>query len=467
MYEQVEDFWQQFEGTSKISPIWVINDTSVGKGLKFRITNRAGYYGPGKQGDALFVNQSDFEPDVINSNELDADYIRNATSCTQRMDEYMGMQGELADGQVAELGKWMGREKSAMVFQTIRLLGNPDNYLVSNKKASIDQLKSADGFTYSDILAMGQALKPKGGTPCEVATVRGTPVRKYVIVGTTPGLFSLKQDPSYQLILQQAAPREKWDENPLFQGGYAEIDGHSIREYNPIDADGYAVVGSAFNPKAFLGTAITAGTAAFAITGGGSAAAAAITTYQYFRFFSNYAFPFSSTFTYTPGSNPKYLLVVNQSNDPFGPGVGFYQYTTGNNGNTITITQRLAAVQNGPVALQTVGQVTWNTGPWAVANGGPGHNENHSIGATIIEANQYGVPVGKTVMFGAGFMLRGYGSMRNQRSQWVVDGGFETRKYITSVFGQQLRKNTNGKYPGFVVMDHAIAYPELGLPTIV
>ena len=76
------------------------------------------------------------------------------------------------------------------------------------------------------------------------------------------------------------------------------------------------------------------------------------------------------------------------------------------------------------------------------------------------------MPIGGTVMFGAGFALRGYGSMRNQRSQWLVDGGFETRKYITSVFGQQLRKNVNGNYPGFVFLWHALSYPELGLPTI-
>ena len=468
VYEQAEDFWMQFEGTSKTSPIWVINDTSVGKGLKFRITNRAGYYGAGKQGDNLFILQSDFETDVINSNEMDADFIRNATSITQRTDEYLGMQGELANGQAEELGKWMGREKSAMLFMTIAYLGNSDNYLISNRKSSVANLKSADALLYNDILLMGQALKPKGATPCEVGTVKGQPVRKYCVVGTTPGLFGLKQDPNYQLILQQAAPREKWDENPLFSGGYAELDGHSIREYNPVDGDGYAVVGSAFNPKAYLGQAITAGTSTFTIYGGGSVAASTVVGYNYFRYFPNYQFPFiGGQVNFTAGTSAQYLLIVNAANDPYGPGVGFYQYTTGNNGANITITQRLAAVQNGPVALQTVGQVTWNTGVWSTANGGPGHNENHSVGATIILANQYGTPIGGTAMFGAGFMLRGYGSMRNQRSQWLVDGGFETRKYITSVFGQQLRKNASGKYPGFVYMQHAISYPELGLPTVV
>lgn len=461
VFEQSEDFWQQFEGTSKHSPIWVINDTAVGKGLTFNVTARAGYYGPGKLGDNLFNVQSDFETDVINNNQMVADYLRNATSITQRTDEYLGMQGELASGQAEELGKWMGREKSARVFMTIRLLGQANNYFNSNGKSSVGVLKTADVLTYNDILMMGQALKPKGGTPCEVGTIRGTPVRKYCVVGTTPGLYGLKQDPNYQLILQNAAPREKWDENPLFQGGYAELDGHSIREYNPVDADGYAVAGSGFNPKAYLGTAITAGTAAFAVAGGGSAAAAAVTTTQYFRYFGNYAFPFTSLNTYSPGSSTQYFLVINAPSDPLGSGMSMYAYTTGNNGNTITITQRLAAVQNGPVALSTVGNVTWNTGPWAGLC-----NENHSIGSTIVQCNAYGVPIGQSVMFGSGFMLRGYGSMRNQRSQWVVDGGFETRKYITSVFGQQLRQNTNGTYPGFVCMTHALSYPELGLPAI-
>jgi hypothetical protein len=53
VYEQNEDFWGKFEGESKDSSIKVINDTAADRGLKFRITSRAGYYGKGKSGDAL------------------------------------------------------------------------------------------------------------------------------------------------------------------------------------------------------------------------------------------------------------------------------------------------------------------------------------------------------------------------------------------------------------------------------
>ncbi len=461
LYDQNEDFWGKFEGTSKRSPIRVINDTAADRGLKFRITSRAGYYGRGKSGDALYNDEDDFEQDVINSNELAADYLRNATSATLRTDEYMGMQGELVDGQAEELGKWMGREKSARAGMQFVLRGGGENLLLAGGANTEAEIVTADGLTFNDILYMGQVLKPMGGRPCEVATVRGSPVMKYCVVGTTPGLFSLKQDSDYKQAQRDAGPRD-YDENVLFEGGYSDIDGHRIVEYNPIDPDGYAWSGSWFNAKAYLGEAIAAGTAAFAIKGGGSAAAAAKLNIDYFRFFPNFAFEFMPADIFVPGSTEQYLLIVNPRNAVVDPGkIGMYAYTTGNNGNQITITKRLASVQNGPVAVATVGQVTWNTGVWANK-----HTMVHPIGATVVLCNALGVPIGDTVMFGAMTMLRGYGRYRNKRSTWDVDGGFQQRKYITTVFGQCLRKNVNNKYPGFVRLRHAIRYPELGLPAV-
>lgn len=467
VFEQTEDFWGKFEGESAESPIHVVNDTTKGRGMTFRITALAGFYGRGKSGDTAFLDEDDFEQAVINNNEFTADYLRDATSFTRRMDEKMGMVDELSSGLVEQLGRWMGREKSARAGMTFVLKGGSENLLYPGSNAAESTIVTGDGLSYNDILAMGQSLKPMGGKPCEVGTVRGSPVMKYCVAGTTPGLFSLKQDSSYQQILREAGPREKYDDNPLFEGGYMELDGHIIKEFNPIDPDGYAWAGSWFNAKAFLGTAITAGTAAFAIKGGGSAAAAAKTNIDYFRFFPNFAFEFTSTDIFVPGSDQQYLLIINPkgavtASNPQPGSIGMYGYTTGNNGNQITINQRLASVQNGPVALATVGSVTWNTGVWAGR-----HSMVHPIGSTIVLCNAKGVPLGDTVMFGAMAMIRGYGQYRNQRDTWLVDGNFQTRTYITSVFGQVLRKNVNNKYPGYVRLRHALAYPELGLPVVV
>lgn len=458
VFEQTEDFWGKFEGESLDSPIHVINDTSKGVGMTFRITSMAGFYGRGKSGDALFNAASDFERTVINNNEFTADYLRNAYSRTQRMDEKMGMVNELSSGQVEQLGKWMGREKSARAGMTFVLKGGAANLMYPGSNSSESTITSADGLSYNDILAMGQALKPMGGKPCEIGTVRGNPVHKYCVVGTTPGLFSLKQDSDYKQILREAGPREKYDANPLFEGGYMELDGHIIKEHNPIDPDGDAWSGSWFNAKAFLGEAISPGTTVFDIKGGGSFNS---TLVDYFRFFPNFAFEFTSTDVYTPGSTVQYLLIVNPKNAATDPGkVGMYSYTTGNNGNKITIVNRLGSAASG-ARVTTLGSVTWDTGVWAGK-----HTDTHPVDATIILCNAKGVPIGDTVMFGAMAMLRGYGQFRNSRTQWNVDGDFETRNYIKTVFGQVLRKNVNNKYPGYIRLRHAIAYPELGLPTV-
>lgn len=468
VFEQTEDWFSQFEGASKDSPIFVINDTAVDKGLQFRVTSRAGYYGPGKSGDSLFTTSADFETDVISNNTLQADYLRNAASATKRTDEFMGMQGELVDGQAEELGKWMGREKSARMGMMFVLEGQDSNNLIfAGGKASENLLKTADGVGYTDILLMGQALKPQGGKPAMVGTVRGSPVKRYIIAGTTPSLYSLKQDDDYKAILSAAGPRENYDENPLFSGGYMDLDGHIIKEFCPIDPDGYAWAGSWWNAKAYLGAAITAGTSTFAIKGGGSAAAAALTNHQYFRFFPNYAFEFNPEDVYVPDTSiVRYLLVI----APRGPvtaanptpgGVGFYSFTTGNNGNQITILQRLGPASAGAM-VSTLGGVTYNSGVWAGRTA-----ENFPIGSTVVLANSFGVPIGDTIMFGAMTALRGYGKYRNWRTQWDVDGQFETRKYIMTVFGQKLRQNVNGKIPGYVRLRSAIAYPELGLPVVV
>lgn len=464
IYEQTEDFLGQFEGESEESAIWTTNDTSKGAGMIMNITARAGYYGRGKDGDNLFVNATDFEKDVISNNQLKVDWLRNATSITLRTDEIMGMRDELASGQVKQLGNWVGREKNARAMMTFRLKGGAQNLLIAGGGTDENAIKSANGLTYNDgILRMGQALKPLGGTPCEIGTVRGNPVYKYCVVGTTPGLFSLKIDSDYKLLVKDAAPRESWDENPLWKGGYMDLDGHNIREYNPIDHDGYGPVGSAFNPKAFLGTAIAAGTTAFAVTGGGSAAAAAITNIDYFRFFAGFAFTFLPGDVFAPVAGTRYFLIVNPSNAAVDPGlIGMYSYdnVTGNTGNTITINGRLGPTVAG-IQNSTLGNVTWNTGVWANK-----HSYTHPIGSTIVACNAYGVPVGDTIMMGRGAMLRGYGSFKNYRAQWQVEGGFETRKFVGSVFGQVLRKNVRGVYPGYVRLRHAIAYPELNLPTV-
>ena len=459
IFEQTEDFFEQFEGKTMASPIWEKTETEKGAGQSIRITVRSGYYGEGKTGDALFETTSDYEQTLISGYSLSVDWLRNATSSNERMEEVMGMRGEILNGDAAELGKWMGRQKTARQMMLFREKGGTDNLSYAGGNLDEDSLLSADSLTWDEIVKGKAQLEPLGGRPAKVGRVRGVDVFRYLVIGTVPGLYSLKTDADYKQVLREAGVRG--DSNELFEGGYVDIDGNMIKAYNPIDHDGRGPVGSAWNAKAFLGTAITAGTTAIDVLGGGDTTAAAETNKLYFKFFPNYAFEFLPSDILTAGTSTKYFLIVNPRSGSGGDGkIGMYSYTTGNNGNKITITGRLGSAASG-VRATTLGSVTWDSGVWAGK-----HTDAHPVGATIIPCNAKGVPTGDTCILGAGASLRGYGKYRNHRSQEEVNGGFVTRRYISSVFGQALRKDRLSRAPGYLRIRHAINYAGLGVPTV-
>lgn len=462
MFEQSTDFFEQYEG-GKSSPIWVRTDTSKGGGQTMRITNRAGFYGEGKIGDDLFETTTDFEEDLINGYNLKVDFIRNAHSMTERTEEVMGMRGELADGTAVELGKWMGRKKTEALLMMYRELGGVGNLAYANGRLAEAELVSADQLSWDDVTAMGSMLEPLGGQPAKIGMVNGNPVHRYMVVATTPALFGLETDPDFKQVLREAGVRSS--SNELFEGGYVDVRGHFIRKYNPIDHDGHGPVGSPLNAKGFLGTAIAAGSGALDIVFGGSAAAAAKTAKKYSKYFSQYAYRFypgsDTGDVLVPGTAEKYVLIVNPRSGVGGDGkIGMYAYTTGNDGNKLTLTARLGSAAAG-IRVTTLGQVVWDTGVWAGK-----HTDAHPIGATIIECNAKGVPIGDTLMLANASALRGYGKYRNRRTEDHKNGDFVHQRFITSVFGQALRKDTQGRAVGYIRLRHAINYAGLGVPVV-
>jgi hypothetical protein len=454
--EQEEDFFQQMESTSKTGIIVAKSDTSKGKGQKITFTNMSGFYDEPHIGDARFDGPEDFEEINISSYDLDVDWLRHAYSKNDRAEEVMGMRGEILNGANVELGKWLGRQKSEQMFGIFQLKLNSANVFYASGK-TLDTLTSADTLTWDEIVTGGQAMKPLGGLPANVSRAGGMPIWSQTVIPTEAALTSLKLDPDYKTVLQNAGVRG--EQNTLFNGGYPDIDGHTIVPYNPIDHDGIGSVGSFLNPKAFLGVAVTAGTTTFDVKGGGNATDAAKTKKKYFKFFPNYAYEFLGAGVITPASGTRYFLIYNVSGSDAGK-AGMYAYTTGNDGNKIAITARLGSAASG-IRVTTLGGVTWNTGVWSGK-----HTDVHPIGSLIIPCNSLGVPIGDTLMLGRMAAFRGYGKYRGMRSQQELEGGFIQQNYITSVFGQKLREDRLGRHPGVIRITHAISYPGVNLPVV-
>jgi hypothetical protein len=467
--EQSADFFANLEGTGPSAPIQVKTDTSKGKGQKITFSVLSGFYDEPHIDEELFHTPDDFEELAMSDFDLTVGWARHGVRNLELTEEVMGMRGEIASRFNVEQGKWVGRLKSEQIFQLIMLKLNSDNVFYAGGK-TLDTLTAADTLAWDEVTALGQIIKPLGGLP---ADIRGrnskAPVWSNIVIPTEAAMNSLKLDPDYKTLNSGAGIRG--DGNTMFSGVVRDIDGHVLHVYDPKDHDGIGAIGSPLNPKAQLGVAIAAapltgagGTVSLEIKGGGNPTAAAITKKKYFKYFAGYAYKFLGIGAFAPATETRYLLVINPKNAATDPGkIGMYSYTTGNDGNKITLTGRLVPAANtGGIAVSTLGGVTWNTGVWANK-----HTTEHPVNATIIPCNAKGQAVGDTPMLLRSGILRGYGKYRGKRSQSDHEGEFVMDRFVTTVFGQVIREDRLGRHPGVARLRHALNYPELGLPIVV
>lgn len=464
--EQNENFFEQFEGPGEDSPIQTASDLNKDAGEAVHFRTMEGLYGEGVMGDELVGDKS--EPFVVGGYDLIVDYLRHATERTKRLETKLAIVEELRKGVPIQLGKWMGRKKTQRLMMMFREKGGAANNAYANKKASRDALKSGDIIRMDDITNNGQVLKTNGGQPAMVGTdANGGDFKRFITIPIGEAATNMQTSSDYKQAQRDAGLRG--GENLIFKGGFDVITGHIIKPYDPIDHAGAGSIGSPWNPKAKLGGAITAGTTVIDILGGGTAINGTKLDPRYFEFFSNYAYRFQPSDVLAPNTaTERYFLIINPSNAVTDPGKAcFYAFTSGNNGNKITITKRLGPTTTG-AQYATIGNVTWETGAWLTgASGFAGCTQTHPVGATILETNSYGVPFGKFLMIGAKAAKRAYGKYNNKRTEQMYDGEFVMQTFIMSVFGQSPVVRSDGLAPSFVMVEHAINYAGINTPFVV
>lgn len=465
--EEEEDFFQQFEGNQR-SPIWVQNDLAKEEGSTMTFTTTSGYYKEGKFGEELFEGPSDYEKDDIDSFDLNVDFVRNAASRSKRADEIMGLKNELKDMVPVKLGKWLGRTKRDNIMGLCVLTLPNANRMYAGGK-TLATLGSADVLSWDDIVTTGAAMKPLGGLPANVSKRGQVPIWSQVFVPSETAALSLRLDPDYKSVLSSGDVRGRG--NTLFRGGYPSIDGHSIVPHNQLNHAGKGAVGSFLAPEAYLGqTHAALGDTARVLDGGGADNSDGSLTGSgfplWFKYFGGHDFRFVDTgvldvsaSTVGNVAGPYYAIIYNTTGSNAGKW-GFVKYTTGNNGNRITVLEFLCdtgAAAAGTYRKGTVGSVAWS---------GTLNTEAWDSGALIIPANAKGVPFGHTIALGKAGIVRGYGSERAKRDVEMDNGNFIKRVYIMSVFGQALRKDRKGRVPAVSLLTHAISRPGINLPTI-
>lgn len=360
------------------------------------------------------------------------------------------------------LGRKVSEDLKMNLISSARTSGL--NLIRPNFKGSRELLKSADVvntpvITRSGLIASGMGAKPVG----TIRNPGGGMIEQFLFFGNQLALANLKSETAYLDAVKYAEQRGKG--NPIFKGDFVDWDGHGIYREYVRDHDAYGPIGSVTIPRAFLGTAIAADNSAHDITGGGDTTGAALVPAPaYFEAFSNAPWTFTNGVAIAADvATTRYVAIYNLTGAGAGK-IGIYSYVV-NDGNKLTMVNRLRAAASG-AAVTTLGNITWNTAPWVAATY---LTDSHPAGSLVIEINSFGVPFGYSFLLGEQAGICGYGSLKGRNSKAARteehrNHGMDHGIGVETCFGSAAAKRTDGRYPNFVVVEHA--WSADGFPTV-
>lgn len=372
--------------------------------------------------------------------------------------------GKGADTRVrGKLAPWFMREREsateAEMLKACAAAGASNIVYANSAATSIEGLRSSHYADSALFRRMAGRLADNQGKPFAVGREGAQEVKRYVLLAPERGLDELSNDNNWQTLMAQAGNRGSG--NYLYSGIVPSWNGSTVLPWTVEVDSANGPQGCFAQPMAFTGAALDfSQTTARTITGGGSAAAAALTDHLYMRFFPGAAFSSHEvTKIAQETSETKYCLIQDKTTGKF----GMFSYTT-TNGNTITGVEHTGASDSGARKL-TLGGVTYDAGVWAGKM-----TTTFAIGSKVVPCNSYGQPYVRlwglaqdAMMHGFGGVMGGSGAGKitinnNDNMQAIFQPGFEEQWGITT------QVNANN-LPTGLVMAYA-AYNLDGMPQI-
>ena len=434
-------------------PILVKTDLSKGRAQKvnFSVSANSGFE-PVKGEGVLEGNEEELD---VNSFSVTVDFTRHAIGLNEKVKQFLAAGMSLEEAYSEVLSDHLARVQETEMKMRLRNSAGELNTVRPNNVASIDELTSADTI---DVGTLGEAkglMTMVGGEAINVSRAKsGAEILRFLIFGTENALRPLKSDTAYAAALRDAAARG--DENTIFRGGYADWDGNAIYPQNIIDADARGPIGDPFEARARLGTAITAGSTALTVTGGGLKGPDSQNRGKYFRWFFGHDFQWVENQTAAPDSNTYYFVIYNVTGADKGK-FGVYSYVgTDNNGQEIDCTSRLGP-GNASTMVSTLAGQTYNSSV---------HTQTHPKGSLVIQVNALCVPVCSIYALGKASGLRAYGSIPMKKIEQVQDYGFKKGMGYMSIFGQDVARDSENEIRNYAKIECAYRIPGVNLPVI-
>ncbi len=431
--------------TDSSMPIWVRNELKALSGDTIKFTSLGDPAGPGVRGEGELTGNT--STPRIGGWTCKVDFWRDAVELSKKDIQFLAAGGKLEYTIYKLLGKKFGRQKQADMLMALRNQANGNVFRVGNR-ATINDILKTDLYSTSAV-TQAQA-RARGLGAREVGIVKsksGAELQRYIAFAVQDAMSEIRNSSTWITAIQNAANRE--DNNPQFSGRLVDWNGVALFEHTVVAPDSDDWKGSPLAPYLTLGVAITAGTTVFDIQ------ASTNTKNKYTGFFPGYDWLWTEDQSATVDSTVYYAWIIPQSGARVGKAM-FVSYTgsTGNNGNKITITERLGATVSG-AQVTTLGSIVYNS---------TYHTNAAPVGSIVIPANSKGTPIGWSLLLGAGAAVRAYGAIEMQKIEEKRDYSFITGFGFEGIFGQKATLDTQGITRNYVLVQHALERAGVVIP---
>lgn len=439
-----DDFSDMEGNPGSTMPVWVRNELKALSGDTIKFTSLGDISGPGVRGEAELTGNT--STPRIGGWTVKVDFWRDAVELTKKEMQFLAQGGKLEFEIRKLLGKKFGRQKQADMIMALRNQANGNIYRVGNHSTT-DGILKTDLYNTSVVTNAQARARGLGAQPVGITKSKsGSELQRYIAFAVQDAMVGIRNSSNYITAMQQATVRS--DDNAMFSGKLLDWNGVALFEHTVVSPDSDDWKGSPLAPYAVLGVAITAATTAFNIQ------ASANTKNLFFGFFPGYDWLWTEGQTAAPDSTTHYAWIIPQSGANVGKAMFISYVGTGNDGNKITITNRLGDSADG-AQVTTLGTVAWASGTRC---------DSAPVGSIIIPANSIGTPIGWSLMLGAGSAIRAYGAIEMKAIEQMRDFDFTKGFGFEGIFGQTATKDSQGITRNYVLVEHALERAGVTIP---
>ena len=429
------------EGSGK--PITEKRDLSAGGADKITFTTVAPIRGQGVRGEQILKNSTDTLD--FGTFNVEIDLVRHAVSWTQVL-KLMRFTGKTIDQLSAEvMSEWMSRTEQDQIQYALRQICinsvTGSNVIDGYGTGANSALKYVDGLSTDIIQEAKQALISNGGEPMNTGGDENQDIPGYLFFAPDACLRPLRSDPDYLEAITMADARGA--DNKLYSGSYAKWDNNVIANHNVLIDTARGRQGSPLLPTYHSFDAVADATAANALGG---------TDGDYMANFRGVTIAIPGGGGVDMGANDDgtyYILGIDTDGT-----YALYSYT---NASISTGQATLTRVLNADADLDGGANVK-----------GDG-DQAFNAGATFVQANAIGTPIGYALAMGKDAMYFAKGKIYGEQIFHYDDfanSGNEAHLSavgVQSVYGMAARKDTKGRVPAVQLIEVVRQVPGLSL----